>query len=360
VDADALLARLPRRPGQGALRTRRLGTKGPELSTVGFGSWAVGGEWRFGWGPVDDRDSVAAIRHAVERGVNWVDTAAIYGYGHSEEVVGRAIAPLRPGEDVYVFTKCGRSWYGLPPDEIVNDLRPESIRFECEQSLRRLGVERIDLYQFHWPDLVTGTAVEESWGTMAELVDEGKVRWVGVCNFDVELLERIRAVRRVDSLQPPLSLLTRGARTELIPYAREHGIGVITYSPLVSGLLSGSFSRDRVATLAPTDWRAGSPLFRDPSLGQSLELVERLRAIAERLGTEVAALAIAWVLAVPGVTGAIVGARLPRHVDGWLPAAEVELGDDTLAEIDAALAETGAGSDDPPLLPPHMRPVAAT
>jgi aryl-alcohol dehydrogenase-like predicted oxidoreductase len=193
---------------------------------------------------------------------------------------------------------------------------------------------------------------------MVELVEEGKVRWLGVCNFDVELLERIEEVRRVDSLQPPLSLLTRGARTEVIPYAREHGIGVITYSPLVSGLLSGSFSRDRVADLAPTDWRSGSPLFRDPALAQSLDLVERLRAIAERLGTEVAPLAIAWVLAVPGVTGAIVGARVPRHVDGWVGAGELELSVSVLAEIEDALAATGAGSDEPPLLPPHMRPAA--
>jgi aryl-alcohol dehydrogenase-like predicted oxidoreductase len=257
-----------------------------------------------------------------------------------------------------VFTKCGRSWYGRDDGEIVNDLRPESIRHECEQSLRRLGVERIDLYQFHWPDLVTGTAIEESWGTMGELVDEGKVRWAGVCNFDVELLERCRAVRPVDSLQPPLSMLTRGARRELIPYAREHGIGVITYSPLVSGLLSGSFDRARVATLEPTDWRSGSPLFREPALSQNLALVERLRALAERLGTDVAPLAIAWVLAEPGVTGAIVGGRLPRHVDGWIAAGELELSGEVLAEIDAALAETGAGSDDPPLLPPHMRPPA--
>ena len=275
-------------------------------------------------------------------------------------MVGRAVAPLAAGDDVYVFTKCGRSWYGRDDGEIVNDLRPESIRFECEQSLRRLGLERIDLYQFHWPDLVTGTQVEESWGTMGELVDEGKVRWLGVCNFDVELLERIRAVRRVDSLQPPLSLLSRGARNELIPYAREHGIGVITYSPLVSGLLSGSFDRARVETLEPTDWRAGSPLFRDPALGQSLALVERLRALAERLGTEVAPLAIAWVLAVPGVTGAIVGGRLPEHVDGWIAAGALELGEPELVEIASALAETGAGSDDPPILPPHMRPAVTT
>ena len=342
------------------MRTSRLGSQGPEITRVGFGSWAVGGPWKFGWGPVDDDESVAAIRHAVESGVNWIDTAAVYGYGHSEEVVGRAIQPFAQGEDVLVFTKCGRSWYGRPPDVVENDLRPDSIRFECEQSLRRLGVERIDLYQFHWPDHATGTPVEESWATMAALQDEGKVRWLGVCNFDVELLERCEAIRHVDSLQPPLSLLARGARTSLVPWARDHGIGVITYSPLVSGLLSGTFDRARVERLHDTDWRKTSPLFQEPQLERNLELVERLRAIAVRLGTEVAPLAVAWVLAVPGVTGVIVGARQPHHVDGWLPAADLRLSDEVLAEIEEAVRETGAGSDEPPLLPPHLRPATTS
>jgi aryl-alcohol dehydrogenase-like predicted oxidoreductase len=195
---------------------------------------------------------------------------------------------------------------------------------------------------------------------MAALQDEGKVRWLGLCNFDVDLLERCEPIRHVDSLQPPLSLLARGARISVVPWARDHGVGVITYSPLVSGLLGGMFDRDRVARLHDTDWRKGSPLFQEPQLSRNLELVERLRPIAERLGTEVAPLAIAWVLAVPGVTAAIVGARLPEHVDGWLPAADLELGDDVLAEIEAALQETGAGSDEPPLLPPHLRPAATT
>jgi aryl-alcohol dehydrogenase-like predicted oxidoreductase len=194
------------------MRHRRLGSHGPEISTVGFGAWAIGGPWRFGWGEVDDDDSVAAIRHAVEHGVNWVDTAAVYGLGHSEEVVGRALAPYRVGEDVLVFTKCGRRWEGRPEGVIENDLRPESIREECERSLRRLGLERIDLYQFHWPDWMTGTALEDSWGTMVELVEEGKVRWIGVANFDVAQLEHCEAIRHVDSVQPPLSLLARRAR----------------------------------------------------------------------------------------------------------------------------------------------------
>ena len=240
-------------------------------------------------------------------------------------------------------------------DEIENDLRPASIREECEDSLRRLGVERIDLFQFHWPDWSTETALEESWGTMAELVDEGKVRWVGVCNFDVEQLERCEAIRHVDSVQPPLSLLARGVRSTVLPWAAEHGAGVIVYSPMGSGMLTGAFDRERIAGLDPGDWRRHSPLFPEPLLGRNLELVERLRPLAERLGTTLPALAVAWTLAQPGVTAAIVGARLPRHVDGWLPGADLELGELELREIDQAIADTGAGTDEPPTPPPHMR-----
>jgi aryl-alcohol dehydrogenase-like predicted oxidoreductase len=331
---------------------RPLGSAGPEVTTVGFGSWAVGGPWKFGWGKVDDDESISAIRHAVERGVNWIDTAAVYGLGHSEEVVGRAVEPFRVGEEVFLFTKCGRRW--PEPDVIENDLRPESIREECENSLRRLGVERIDLFQFHWPDWSTGTALEDSWGTMAELVDEGKVRWAGVCNFDVEQLDRCEAIRHVDSVQPPLSLLARGARSTVLPWAAAHGTGVIVYSPMGSGLLTGAFDRERIARLDPDDWRRHSPLFTDPLLERNLELVEGLRPLAERLGTTLPALAVAWTLAQPGITGAIVGARLPGHVDGWVPGADLELGDAVLREIDELIAATGAGSDEPPTPPPHM------
>ncbi len=336
--------------------TRRLGSQGPELTRVGFGSWTIGGPWRFGWGAVDDRDSIAAIRHAVEAGVNWMDTAAVYGLGHSEEVVGRALEPWRVGEDVYVFTKCGRTWYGSGGEEVTYDLRPDSIRLECDRSLKRLGVERIDLYQFHWPDPLTGTAVEDSWGTMAELAAEGKVRWLGVSNFDVELLERCEAVRHVDSLQPPLSLLNRYARRELVPWCREHGTGVIVYSPLGSGLLSGAIDRERLTHLPEDDWRRRAPAFQEPQLSAALALVERLMEIAGRLGVPLPALAVAWGLAQPGVTGAIVGARLPRHVDGWLPAADLELDEEVLAEIDRALAETGAGTEAPSAPPPDRVP----
>jgi aryl-alcohol dehydrogenase-like predicted oxidoreductase len=341
------------------VKTRTLGDAGPELTTVGLGAWAIGGPWRFGWGEVDDDESVAAIRRAVELGVSWVDTAAVYGLGHSEEVVGRAVEPYRVGEDVFVFTKCGRRWQGRPEGVIENDLRPESIREECEASLSRLGLERIDLYQFHWPDWMTGTLLEESWGTMVELVDEGKLRWIGVCNFDEELLARCEAIRHVDSVQPPLSLLARGARTAVVPWADEHGTGVICYSPMASGLLTGGFDRARVASLGEDDWRRESSEFQEPAVSRTLDLVERLRPIADDLDTTLPALAVAWVLAQPGVTGAIVGARAPRHVDGWAPASDLALDDEVLAAIEVAIEETGAGSDAPPAPPAHIRTTQA-
>jgi aryl-alcohol dehydrogenase-like predicted oxidoreductase len=331
--------------------TRRLGTAGPELSVLGFGTWVTGGPWRFGWGPTDDDESVRAIRHAIEAGVNWIDTAAVYGLGHAEEVVRRAVEPYRVGEDVLVFTKCGRRWREDEESSIYSDLRPESIREECEASLRRLGVERIDLYQFHWPDLATGTAVEESWAAMGELVDEGKVRWIGVSNFSLELLQRCERVRHVDSLQPPLSLLSRHARAELAPWCAEHGTGVICYSPMASGLLTGRFSRERLEQLAPDDFRREAAPFQEPKLSQNLDLVDRARAVAERLATTLPALAVAWVLSVPGVTGAIVGARTPEQVDDWLRAADLALDDATLAELERALEETGAGVETPPSPP---------
>jgi aryl-alcohol dehydrogenase-like predicted oxidoreductase len=335
--------------------TRKLGETGPELTTVGFGAWAIGGPWRYGWGEVDDDDSIAAIRRAVELGVNWVDTAAVYGLGHSEEVVGRAVQPYRVGEEVYVFTKCGRRWEGRPDGVIGNDLRPESIREECERSLLRLGVERIDLYQVHWPDWTTDTLLEDSWGTMAELVEEGKARWIGVSNFDVEQLARCEAVRHVDSVQPPLSLLVRGARTTVLPWAVEHGTGVICYSPLASGILTGAFDHARIAGLDGDDWRRGAPSFQEPLVSRSLALVDRLRAIADELDTTVPAVAVAWVLAQPGVTATIVGGRTPRHVEGWAVASDVVLGDAVLRSLDEAIVTTGAGSDAAPVPPPHIR-----
>jgi aryl-alcohol dehydrogenase-like predicted oxidoreductase len=318
---------------------RRLGRDGPELSVVGVGAWAIGGPWRFGWGPQDDDESIAALHKAFDAGVTWVDTAAVYGLGHSEEVVGQVLRERAGGE--LVFTKCGRPWYGREHNEPTYDLRPETIRFELEQSLKRLGTDHVDLYQFHWPDTTTGTPVEESWGTMAELVTEGKVRWAGVCNFDVGLLECCQRIRHVDSLQPPYSLLDRAAADELIPWCAANGTGVIGYSPLGSGLLSGSFDAQRARDLPAGDWRRGSPEFQEPALSRSLALAERLEPVAERHGVPVAAVAVAWVLATPGVTGAIVGARRPSQVDGWLPAGSLQLTDADLAELRAAVEDTG-------------------
>ena len=318
------------------MNRRALGRAGPEISVVGLGAWAIGGPWEWGWGETDDAESVAAILHAVESGVSWIDTAAVYGHGHSEEVVGTALRELRAGEDVLVFTKCGQPYAGPDGRRFGEDLRRDSIRAECEQSLRRLGIERIDLYQFHWPD--PGTPVEESWATMAELVDEGKVRWIGFCNATVELLERCEAVRHVDSLQPPFNLLQPDARDELIPWCREHGTGVIAYSPMASGLLTGAFDRERLANLAPDDWRHRSSLFQEPQLTRGLELVAGLRPIADRLACSLAALVVAWTLAVPGVTGAIVGARRPAQIDDWLPAGDLELDEETVREIEQLLS----------------------
>jgi aryl-alcohol dehydrogenase-like predicted oxidoreductase len=320
------------------MRFHRLGSAGPEISAVGFGAWAVGGANKFGWSGVDDDASIRAIRHALENGVTWVDTAAFYGKGHSEEVVARAVEPWAVGEDVLVFTKCGLRWdpdAGIdgPPE---NNLQPDSIRFECEQSLRRLGVDRIDLYQFHWPDQ-TGTAVEDSWATMVELVEEGKVRWIGVSNFDVELLERCEAVRHVDSVQPELNLISPDRAGDVVPWARDHGAGVIVYSPLASGLLTGAVDRRRAESLPADDWRSEAPEFNEPRLSRNLELVEGLKAIARGLGSSLPELAVAWTLSVPGVSGAIVGARNPEQVDGWIRAADLELDEDTRREIDELL-----------------------
>jgi len=333
-----------------SLPRRTLGTNGPEITTVGFGAWAAGGGgWSFGWGPQDDADSIAAIRHAVSRGVNWIDTAAVYGLGHSEEVVGRAIAELPRAERPLVFTKCGLRWNPNDPMEVsARDSSPARVRKECEDSLRRLGVEAIDLYQFHWPDQL-GTPLADSWGEMARLQYEGKVRFIGVSNYDVAGLEGCKAVRHVQSLQPPFSMIRRDVGATEIPWCRSHGAGVIVYSPMQSGILTDGFSKERVAAMAPDDWRKKGPQFQEPSLGRNLELRDALRPIAERHGVPVSAVAVAWTLAWPGVTGAIVGARSPEQVDGWIAAASLRLEPSDLAEIRAAIERTGAGSG--PLAP---------
>jgi len=315
------------------MRTARLGRDGPEITSLGMGGWQAGGTGPWGAGPdADEDEAIAAIRAAIEGGVRWVDTAAAYGLGRSEEVVARALEPWRIGEEILVFSKCAHPWE--PPDRIWTDLSPSTIRRQCEDSLRRLGVERVDLYQFHHPD--PNTPVEESWATLAELVDEGKVRWAGVSNFDVDLLERCETIRHVDSLQPELSLLRPAAAADVIPWSREHGTGVIVYSPIASGLLSGARDRSWLASASDED-RMDTP-------AEAIwALVEGLRPIAARVGIAVPALATAWTLSVEGVTAAICGARRPTQVESWIVAGDVELGSRDLEEIDAALAAAGIG-----------------
>jgi aryl-alcohol dehydrogenase-like predicted oxidoreductase len=314
------------------------------ISRTGLGAWAIGGGgWAFSWGPQDDAVSLETMRHALELGVNWIDTAAVYGLGHSEDVVGRLLRERSPPDRPMVFTKCGLIWDPndpmAPPRRV---LKPESIRQECDASLRRLGVERIDLYQFHWPD-ETGTPVEDSWNTMAQLINEGKVRLGGVSNFDASLLERCEAVRHVDSLQTPFSLIQRQAAAREIPWCARQNTGVICYSPMQSGLLTDTFRREQVARFAEDDWRRRSPDFTEPNLSRNLALRDALRPVAQRHRTTVSAVAIAWTLAWPGVTGAIVGGRSPQQVDGWIGAASLQLSAADLQEISDAIARSGAG-----------------
>jgi aryl-alcohol dehydrogenase-like predicted oxidoreductase len=327
------------------INKRSLGSSGLEITTVGFGAWAIGGGgWTYGWGPQDDKTSEETMRRAIQLGVNWIDTAAVYGLGHSEEVVGRFVRSLPASERPYVFTKCGLIWDERDRmQEPKRVLKPESIRAECEASLRRLGIERIDLYQFHWPD-DTGTPVEDSWEAILRLIEEGKVRLAGVSNFDVSLLNRCASIRHVDSLQPPFSLIRRDVAARQIPWCEAHKTGVICYSPMQSGLLTERFSAERVARMADDDWRRHSPEFNPPNLKRNVALRDALRPIAQRHGTSVSSVAIAWVLSWPGVTAAIVGARSPEQVDGWIGAANLELSPADLDEIARAIERTGAGS----------------
>jgi aryl-alcohol dehydrogenase-like predicted oxidoreductase len=326
------------------LPTARLGRTGMSITRVGFGAWAVGGAgWAFAWGEQDDDESVAAIRHAAESGINWVDTAAVYGLGHSEEVVARALRDLPEADRPYVFTKGGLIW-----DEQDREKPPArvgaaaSLRREVDASLRRLQVERIDLYQMHWP--ANDSSVEDYWPVFAELVDAGKVRAIGLSNHGVAQLEAAERIAHVDSMQPPFSLVHREAAGDVIPWCAAHETGVIVYSPMASGLLTGAFTRQRAASLGAGDWRHGHPDFTGPGLERNLALVEELRPLADQHGVGVGALAVAWTLAAPGLTGAIVGARRPSQVDGWLPAATLTLEDSDLAAVAGAVERTGAGS----------------
>ncbi|MDB5453478.1 MAG: aldo/keto reductase [Caulobacteraceae bacterium] len=334
-----------------ALRTRRLGRTDMEITRVGFGAWAIGGpDWAVGWGAQDDRDSVAAIRHAVARGVNWIDTAAIYGLGHSEEVVRQALAEIPQAERPYVFTKCGLVWDEnnrmAPPKQIGE---PASIRREIEASLKRLGVEQIDLYQMHWP-AEDGAPLEAYWETLLDLKQEGKVRAVGLSNHNTSQLAAAEAIGHVDTLQPPFSAIRRGAAEAELPWCHAHETGVIVYSPMQAGLLTGRFTMERAQGLPKDDWRSRNAEFTGEQLLRNLKLAAAFEPIAERHETTVAAAAVAWTLAWPGVTGAIVGARSPAQIDGWLDAASVELAPEDLAAITSAFRTTGAGSG--PVAPP--------
>jgi aryl-alcohol dehydrogenase-like predicted oxidoreductase len=330
-------------PPRTTLATRRLGRTDMTITRVGFGAWAIGGpDWAVGWGAQDDSASIRAIRHAVERGVNWIDTAAIYGLGHSEDVVGRALAELPEHERPYVFTKCGQVW---DPNDRFSKIRvgtAASIRKECEDSLRRLRVDVIDLYQMHWP-AEDGTQVEDYWQTLVELKAEGKVRAIGLSNHDADQCTRAEAIGHVDTLQPGLSAIRRGALARELPWCEAHDTGVIVYSPMQSGLLSGRFSAERVAGLPSDDWRSRHPDFMGEALTRNLIVAEAMKPTAEKHGVSPAAVAIGWVLAMPGVTGAIVGARSPAQVDGWLAAASITLDGDDLADIATAIRTSGAG-----------------
>ena len=327
------------------LATAALGTTGMSITRVGFGAWAIGGGgWSFAWGAQDDDDSLAAMRHAVERGVNWIDTAAVYGLGHSEELVGRLLRDYTAGDRPYVFTKCGLIWDEQNP--MVQSKRigtRESLRREVEQSLKRLGVDRIDLYQMHWP-AEDGTPVESYWQTLLDLKQEGKVRAVGLSNHKIDRLEIAERLGHVDTLQPPFSAIRRDVLAAELPWCAAHQTGVIVYSPMQSGLLTGSFTEARAAALAADDWRSRSPDFQSPRLQANLALADALRPIANRHESPVGAVAVAWALAAPAVTGAIVGARNPKQVDGWVDAGRLLLTNSDLAEIAAAIERTGAGT----------------
>jgi aryl-alcohol dehydrogenase-like predicted oxidoreductase len=328
-----------------SLPTRTLGSSGLEITTVGFGSWATGGGgWAFGWGPQDDDLSIAAINRAIDLGVNWIDTAAIYGLGHSEEVVGRAVRALPADARPLIFTKCGLEWDATDPLRAAERVfTPHTVRHGIEDSLRRLGSDTVDLFQIHWPD-DQGNPVEEAWAEMVKLRDEGKARAIGVSNFGPDLLARCEAIGHVDTLQPPFSLIHRETAEELLPWARAHSTGVLCYSPMGSGILTDTFTAGRVAAMAEDDWRRRPPSFNEPALSRNLSLRDALRPIAARHGAAVAAVAISWVLRWPGVSGAIVGARSPEQVDGWIDGASLELTDEDLADIAGAVQATSAGS----------------
>ncbi|HET9233187.1 MAG TPA: aldo/keto reductase [Candidatus Eisenbacteria bacterium] len=314
------------------MQTRKLGNSDLHITPVGFGSWAIGGPgWDFGWGPQDDQAAVEAIHRALDFGVNWIDTAAVYGLGHSEELVARAVDGWS-GSRPYVFTKCGVLW-----DEkghVQRFLGADSIRKECEDSLRRLRVEAIDLYQIHWPN-AEADRNEEGWRTLAELQKEGKVRWIGVSNWNVEQMRMAQEIAPVTSLQPPYSLIRREVEDEILPFCEQEGIGVIVYSPMGSGLLTGGMTRERAASFPENDWRRGDPDFQEPALSRNLAVVEKLREVGKHHGRSPGEIAVAWTLRLPAVTGAIVGARSAAQVEGVMGGGDVRLAPEEIAEIES-------------------------
>lgn len=309
--------------------TRQLGPTGMQITGIGLGAWAIGGGgWKFGWGASDDRESIKTIHRALDHGINWIDTAPVYGVGHSEEVVGKALKGRanRP----FVFTKCGLR--GDKRGTVQNILKAESIRSEVEESLRRLQVDVIDLYQIHWPD--PDEDIEEAWNTLAELKASGKVRHIGVSNFNVDQLQRIQAIAPVESLQPTYSIIKRDIEATILPFCQANNIGVIVYSPMMSGLLTGAMTRERIAQLPEDDWRRGDAEYQEPRLTRNMELVERIRAIGARHGSSAGEVAIAWTLHHSAVTGAIVGARKPAQIDGTVGAARLHLSEQEITEIE--------------------------
>lgn len=314
------------------MKTRKLGWTDLNLSNIGLGTWAIGGSgWKFSWGPQDDKESISAIRRALELGINWIDTAAVYGLGHSEEIVGKAIKGL--GHKPIIATKCGR--FGDRKGDLFGRLKKESIRSEVEASLKRLNIEVIDLYQIHWPE--PDEDIEEAWTTLGDLIKEGKIRYAGVSNFNIKQLKRVQPIHLVASFQPPYSMLERGIEGKILQYCSANNIGVIVYSPIQKGLLAGKFTRERVQNLSQDDHRRRDPRFQEPELSANLKLVEDLRPIAEKSGRTVAQLAIAWVLRHPEVTAAIVGARRPSQIEETVVAGDWVLSKENVAAIETLL-----------------------
>lgn len=316
---------------------RTLGNSDLQLTPIGFGAWAIGGgNWEFAWGPQDDNESIAAIHRALDHGINWIDTAAIYGLGHSEEMVARALRTTN--HKPLVFTKCSMRWH--PDRSIYRSLKAASLAEEIEGSLRRLGVETIDLYQIHWPN--PEAEIEEGWKTLARFREQGKIRWIGVSNFSVDQMKRAIKIAPITSLQPPYSMLRRAIEEEILPFAQANGIGVINYSPMVSGLLTGKMTAERVAALPADDWRRRAVEFNEPRFSRNMKLVELLRTIGNEHGVGPGVVAVAWTLHHPAITAAIVGGRSAEQVDGVAPALHFRLEEDAYARINAFLAENAA------------------